>query len=58
MYDEKECCGKCKYASADRELLFTCNNENSDYYTDYTDMIMAVIILSQRSERYENFKSR
>ena len=27
MYDEKECCGKCKYASIDHELLFTCNNE-------------------------------
>ena len=37
MYDEKECCGKCKYASIDRELLFTCDNENSDYYTDYTE---------------------
>ena len=29
MYDEKECCGKCRYASIDRELLFTCDNENS-----------------------------
>lgn len=37
MYDEKECCAKCRYASVDRELLFTCNNENSDYYTDYTE---------------------
>lgn len=37
MYDEKECCGKCRYASIDHELLFTCNNEDSDYYTDYTE---------------------
>ena len=37
MYDEKECCGKCRYASVDHELLFTCNNEDSEYYTDYTE---------------------
>ncbi len=37
MYDEKECCGKCSYVSVDRELLFTCDNENSDCYTDYTE---------------------
>lgn len=37
MYDEKECCGKCKYSGIDREFLFICDNENSEYYTDYME---------------------
>lgn len=37
MYDEKECCAKCIHASLDHALLFTCNNEESDCYTDYTE---------------------
>lgn len=32
-----ECCGTCKYATRNRELLYTCDNADSDYYTDFTE---------------------
>lgn len=33
----EECCGKCVYHKVVKNDTFICNNEESDYYGDYTE---------------------
>ena len=32
-----ECCGNCAYHKVVKNDTFICNNEESDYYGDYTE---------------------
>lgn len=32
-----ECCGTCKYRIVECYPDFSCNNQDSEYYTDITD---------------------
>ena len=36
---EERCCGTCRWHDRDEEYSdeFTCDNEDSEYYADYTD---------------------
>ena len=36
-YRDNECCGKCVYHKVVKNDTFVCNNEESDYYGDYTE---------------------
>lgn len=34
---EKECCGTCRFHRIDDDGEWICVNEDSEYYTDYTE---------------------
>lgn len=36
-FDDKECCGVCKYHKRNNEYGWHCTNELSLYYTDQTE---------------------
>ena len=39
MFDEKECCGNCRYHRADKSVYgaWHCTNDQSEYYSDWTE---------------------